>query len=180
MKYRPGFTIVEVIVVITAIAILASIGAVTYTGLQRQARADERIADMEVMASYLETYYEEKGNYPSLLTFYYGAELGDPSKTFVQKYGVPRSALLDPAHQGAEAPHYSYRGPGASAGSHTQAATWPSTGIYTFLPYRSDGAICTTPNDDWAPQDTNPCTRYTLFYKDDSGALQEVSSKYGN
>lgn len=180
MKYRLGFTVVEVIVVVTMIAILAGVGAVTYTGVQRQAREDERIADMEVMASYLETYYEEKGNYPSLLTFYYGAESGDPNKTFVQKFDVPRSALIDPADQDAAAPHYSYRGPGTAAGSYLQAATWPSSGIYTFLPYKSDGTVCTTPNDNWAPQTTDPCTKYTLFYKDDAGTLKQVQSKYGN
>lgn len=176
MKHRLGFTVVEIIVVVTAIAILASIGTVTYSGLQARARDEDRIADMHVMASSLETYREQNGYYPSIYDFYAGGLTGTPLP-FIQRSNTPRAALTDPGHQSATEPHYSYRSRENAISSLSgggNASSWPSSDTYTYLSYRSDnGNLCIG-----GPPTTN-CSRYTLFYKDEQGTVQEVRSKFG-
>lgn len=173
MKHRSGFTVVEVIVVVAAIAILAGIGTVTYTGLQRQAREDERLADIDVMSLYLETHKEQNGNYPGIIQFYLGNE-ADHSDAFPQNNNVPISALTDPTDSNATPPHYSYLNPNEVTAAATDPSAWPSAGTYTYLSYLGAGSdLCV---DDRY----QTCNRYVLYYKDEAGALQTVQSKYGN
>lgn len=171
MKHRSGFTVVEVIVVVVAIAILAGIGTVTYTGLQRQARDDERLADVDVMSLYLETHNEQNGSYPGITQFYTGGGSGD---SFPQKNNVPVSALTDPSDLSATPPHYSYLSPSEVAALTSSPSTWPAAGTYTYLSYQSTG------NDLCTDDATQVCKRYVLYYKDEAGVLQTVRSKYGN
>lgn len=173
MKHRAGFTVVEVIVVVAAIAILAGIGTVTYTGLQRQARDDERIADMDVMSLYLETHREQHGTYPGMQQFYLGVG-ADPSATFPQNESIPASALTDPSDSSATPPHYSYLNTSEVIALGAEPSTWPSAGTYTYLSYLGAGTdIC-------IEDSLQVCSRYVLYYKDEAGDLQTVQSKYGN
>jgi prepilin-type N-terminal cleavage/methylation domain-containing protein len=52
-----GFTLVELLVVIAIIAILATIGLTIYTGIQAGARDSKRIADINSIATAMETHY---------------------------------------------------------------------------------------------------------------------------
>ena len=59
-----GFTVIELIVVISVIGILSAIGAVAYNQVQKQARDDARNADMIIMQNQLETFFDKHGEYP--------------------------------------------------------------------------------------------------------------------
>src|SRR3989339_1204903 len=64
MKINKGFTLVELLVVATIIAILAGIGVTSYISLSRQSRDSRRKADLENLRSALEMYRSENNYYP--------------------------------------------------------------------------------------------------------------------
>jgi len=61
-----GFTFVELLVSITIIAVLAAIGAVSYSSTSQRSRDTKRLADVESIRSALELYRSEQGEYPAL------------------------------------------------------------------------------------------------------------------
>lgn len=64
-RVKGAFTIVELIVVITVIGIMATIGTMAYLRYQASARDNERAAKTTVLVESLEKYYDENGEYPS-------------------------------------------------------------------------------------------------------------------
>ncbi len=60
-----GFTLVELLVVITIISILASSGFVVFSGVQKQARISKRGEDLRAIKTALEVYYQANKVYPS-------------------------------------------------------------------------------------------------------------------
>ena len=59
-----GFTITELIIVIVAIAILATIGIVSYSNVQRQARNAVRLKEVKDWVELVELYYHKYKHYP--------------------------------------------------------------------------------------------------------------------
>lgn len=59
-----GFTLVELMVVITIISIFAVLGYTTYGSIQLKARDSRRIADMQETQKALEQYYQANHLYP--------------------------------------------------------------------------------------------------------------------
>ncbi len=60
-----GFTIVELLIVITVIGILAAIVIVAYNGIQTRARDSRRQDDVQVITQALELYYTDNNQYPT-------------------------------------------------------------------------------------------------------------------
>lgn len=66
LKYKKfGFTLIELLVVIAIIAILISVGAVSYTRSLKISRDSKRKTDVEQIRQALETYRSELGIYPA-------------------------------------------------------------------------------------------------------------------
>lgn len=61
---QPGFTIVELLIVIVVIGILAAITIVAYNGIQQRARDTQRKSDITTMAKALELYYIDNDSFP--------------------------------------------------------------------------------------------------------------------
>lgn len=59
-----GFTLVELLVVITLIAILIGAGTVSYTNAQRKGRDGKRKTDLKAIQQALELYFQQNGYYP--------------------------------------------------------------------------------------------------------------------
>lgn len=62
---RSGFTLIEMLVVITIIGVLSSIGLATFTSAQKKARDARRKNDLTTVAKALEVYFNDQGLYPA-------------------------------------------------------------------------------------------------------------------
>lgn len=65
MRQNQGFTVLELIVIVTVVAVLVTIAAIGVTRFLAQARDGERQVNADVIATYLEKYYDKKGEYPT-------------------------------------------------------------------------------------------------------------------
>jgi general secretion pathway protein G len=65
-KWR-GFTLIEVLIVITLVTILASVGLATYTNSVRRAREATLREDLFRMRDAIDQYYADKNKYPAAL-----------------------------------------------------------------------------------------------------------------
>lgn len=85
---------VELLVVITIIAILATIGIFGFTMAVRVTRDAKRQADLKIIQSALEQYHSDQHNYPpAQITFTAGANFTDPTNTKIYLNNVPTDPL---------------------------------------------------------------------------------------
>ncbi len=63
-KFSKGFTLIEMLIVITIIALLASLILVGMGGARAKTRDSRRIADLHNVMNALELYYAKEGAYP--------------------------------------------------------------------------------------------------------------------
>ena len=61
-----GFTLVEILVVATVIAVLTTMGTVSYGSISRRSRDAKRKSDVEQLRSALEMYRADNGTYPNV------------------------------------------------------------------------------------------------------------------
>lgn len=61
---RKGFTLIELLVAVTIIAVLVSIGVVSYASVNKRSRDAKRKSDIEQMRSALEMYRADNESYP--------------------------------------------------------------------------------------------------------------------
>lgn len=80
LRSKPGFTIVELLIVIVVIAILAAITVVAYNGIQNRAKDTARIQLINDIAKALDLYKADTGRYPAVLDAA-GSEGGCGSQT---------------------------------------------------------------------------------------------------
>lgn len=92
---QKGFTIVELLIVIVVIAILAALVLNTFAGVQQRARDTERTTDIKAIASQLEVYYADNGNYPSF------TELSDSTWRDTNMPGIDEGAFFAPQEETA-------------------------------------------------------------------------------
>lgn len=64
MWRKSGFTIIEILIVITVLGLLASLAMMSYQRLHLESRDAERRADAAIFIYALERFYEENGEYP--------------------------------------------------------------------------------------------------------------------
>lgn len=92
MIYEKGFSLVELLVVISIIGLVTGVGASFVASIQRNTRDAQRESDLRVVQSALQQFYSDKNFYPNNLTLTGEAALTDctgqqlpctPSKTYL-------------------------------------------------------------------------------------------------
>ena len=68
LKSNRGFTLVELMIVITVIAILTTIAVVSFTRVQKQSRDTKRKGDLRSIATATQAYFSEASSYPTDLS----------------------------------------------------------------------------------------------------------------
>jgi len=74
---KKGFTLVELLVVISIIALLSTIAVVSLGSARAKARDTARIADMKQVSTALEQYYADQGGYPPVAIVGTSIVIGD-------------------------------------------------------------------------------------------------------
>lgn len=67
-RKRFGFTLIEVLVAVTIVAVLTAIGMVSYASANRSSRDAKRKSDLEQIRAALEMYRADCGFYPEAIT----------------------------------------------------------------------------------------------------------------
>jgi general secretion pathway protein G len=101
---KKAFTLVELMVVITVIAILMTIAIVSFTRIQKQARDTKRKADMRTLQTALQAYYTENQTYPIVTV----AELATTALVVLTPNYIPTIPLAPAGTAGATNPGYTY------------------------------------------------------------------------
>jgi prepilin-type N-terminal cleavage/methylation domain-containing protein len=86
MKFKKGFTLIEIVVVIGIIGVLTVIILPSLSNVRTRNRDTERISDIGTIQLGLLNYYSKYGYYPDSL---------DPASTTLQQFITPE-AFLDP------------------------------------------------------------------------------------
>ena len=86
-KQKPGFTLIEVLVAATIVALLTSIGVVSYQAANRRARDAKRKADLEQIRAALEMYKADNNWYP---------DTGNGGWIDISNLKVPLDSYLSP------------------------------------------------------------------------------------
>lgn len=92
MKYSKGFSLIELLIAISIIAILSALGLSVYQAVYKSARDAQRKSDLKMIQSALEQYRSDQMSYPSQITF--GSSIVVDSKTYLSK--VPNDPKMSP------------------------------------------------------------------------------------
>jgi len=94
MITKKAFSLVEILVVVTIIALLASLAAASYSQFVKQARDAKRKTDVEQIRAAIELYrnFDASGLYPATAAIVFGTgNIADASATYLTK--IPNDPL---------------------------------------------------------------------------------------
>lgn len=158
MKYKKGFTIIEITVTVAIIAILATFVGMSLTGQQVKARDAARSSKVTIIADALERYYDKHGEYPSVRSLL---------NTYSGNTGSAVASLLSINEKTTLVM------PGATAGTTNSIAA--SVTSNDTIAYVASSAVG---NDNCQSSAQGGCDQYTLSYKKESdGSIVNVESQ---
>lgn len=150
---QKGFTIVELLIVIVVIGILAALVLNAFGNVQAKARDTQRQTDIRSLATALEVYYNDNGNYPATISL--GTGSGQIS-------GVDAGAVIAPYATSGGANVTGVFAAAAAAAAPTTKANLYCTGSNTPA-----GVGCTTSGAgefyEYIPN-ASPASKFVLYY----------------
>jgi len=170
MNMRRGFTVVELVITITIMAILLTLGVVNMRSSQANSRDAERKADVETIAMHLETYYSSGTDGQSPTYEYPSTELtskGSPYMTQVLR-DINLESLKAP---GIDDPAITFISATNGVQSISGVLPQPNTDQYLYQPISSAGALCQAST-------TEECRKFNLYYRTEvDNVVHMITSK---
>lgn len=166
MKWR-GFTVVELIITITVMGILLTLGVVSLNATQVNGRDAERKGDIEAIQANLETFYRTGSDSSTSLGRYPSTVVTNIASTHTLLRDVDDRSLMAP---NATSPTASFV-PATNATQTTAGvAPQPTINQYVYQPLQGNGTLCTL--------ETQECRKYNLYYRLESdNTVYKVTSK---
>lgn len=165
---RRGFTVVEIIIIITIMGILLTLSVVNLTATQVNGRDSERAGDVEALATNLETYYRTGAGNPNTLGRY-------PSTEITVSEAALTSVLKDIDLKSVTAPNstgmaQTFRAANNNNQTPTGVDPSPTMSQYVYQPLQTNGALCTL--------NTQECRKFNIFYRlESTNTVVRVTSK---
>lgn len=131
--HQKGFTFIEILVVVTIIALLTSIGIVSYSQFAKQSRDARRKADLEQIRSAVEMYRSNNGFYPKTNPFTFssctapGGLTDTNGVTYLSKAPVDPKCASTPQSTYCYAPSPDGLGTSYTVGAYLEAASGSCT-----------------------------------------------------
>ena len=153
---RRGFTIVELLIVITIMGALLILGVANLRGSQANARDAERKSDVESITLHLDAYYltgsdtsSSVGRYPSTVLASSGASYMQQTLRDIDISSLTAPSVSDPTLTFIP----------ATNNTQTIAGVTPQPSIaqYVYQPIQNSGALCTA--------ETQECRKFNIYYK---------------
>ena len=171
MKQR-GFTLLELVITITIMAILLTLAVANINSNLRSQRDSERVSDIATIANNLETYYKTGingggtlivGRYPST-----GLLVG--GETVLRK-NLPRMDIESAIAPGAANVVVSFILATNAVETATGVLPQPTKSEYIYQPIYLNGTLCTT--------GAQECRRFNLFYRTESdNTVKKMTSRH--
>lgn len=167
MRHQHGFTLVELVIVITIMSIILVLGVVNLRSSQATARDQERKTDIENIARGLEGFYTNSTSTPNYPSTY----IGNPATSDADV----TSALQNIDIKSLQAPSVAAGTRSLISATNTNETTTgirplPTIAEYVYQPLQLDNTLCTL-----AAQE---CRRYNLYYRlEGDTTIYKVSSK---
>jgi len=168
---RRGFTIVELIITITIMGILLTLAVVNVNTTQLKSRDNERKADVEAIATALESFYSTGGSTVSSLGHYPATDLA-AGNIVSNLRDVDLKSFTAPGVASSDLTFIASTNIGNAKGIQTTAGVLiqPTIGQYIYQPIKSDGSVCTTGQTD--------CRKFNIFYRlEVDNAVYKITSK---
>ena len=152
---RRGFTVVELLIVITVMGILLILGVVNLRGTQVSARDTERKTDIETVGLQLEIYYKSGTDNSTVIGRY-------PSTDLVANTAAIQENLRDADLKSFTPPGATGADDGFIMSANSVQTTGgvlpqPTTSMYVYQPLQQDGSLCNLASQE--------CVKFNLFYK---------------
>lgn len=123
-----GFTLIELLVVAVIVGILATVVAMTYSGVQAKNRNRYRKDSIDALQHQLETYYAVKSQYPSL------AQLNSPNWRQENLKNMPENLIRDPQWNDTVS--------ACTVAKRPVLASRPAAKCYAYQATATDGSPC--------------------------------------
>lgn len=174
---RRGFTVVELVITITVMAILLTLAVVGLESTQVNARDSERLADVEAIALNLENYYRNEDPNIFLSAWgYMGSNFVANTTELKQK--LPDLDLKNVYAPGKAEPDPISLVPAAESGTvitnESTVSPQPSktNDVYVYQPIDRFGYLC---DDNFT---SGECVRFNIYYwRESDNTVQKITSK---
>lgn len=167
MRHQRGFTLVELVIVITIMSIILVLGVVNLRSSQATARDQERKTDVENIARGLEGFYTNSTGTPSYPSTYIGSAATSDTDVTRALQNIDMKSLQAP---GVATGVRSLKSATNANETTTGVAPLPTITEYVYQPLQLDNTLCSLT--------TQECRRYNLFYRlEGDTTVYKVSSK---
>lgn len=168
MKQR-GFTITELVIAITIMAVLIVLSFLNLESSQTRSRDAERSADIETIALNLDTYYKSgidgnssPGKYPSTQLISNGITFTKQLLRDIDDKTLTAPGITDPVQTFTAATN--------NKQNIIDILPLPTINQYVYQPIQSDGSLCSL--------ETQECRKFNLYYRTEAdNVVHIVTSK---